>query len=128
MSNRRQDESSEPVPNAFPSGKNMTELISDSWPGNVFTAPDPKVSTTDCDNGDLLLPSARVSQSLAVASQLPETNILTSGPKIDTDMTSPVWSENVFLGCFCSMSQRMQVESPLDVMISASLMNRQQDR
>lgn len=38
MSNKRQEESSEPVPKAFPSGKNMTELISDSWPGNVLTA------------------------------------------------------------------------------------------
>ena len=32
--NRRQVASSEPVPKAWPSGKNCTTLISDSWPAN----------------------------------------------------------------------------------------------
>merc|ERR1712130_638083 len=51
--------SSDPVANAFPFGKNVTALMSDSWPVKVC----------------LQMPS-RTSQSFAEASQAPETKVL----------------------------------------------------
>ena len=62
ISNMRQVESSEPVPDALPWGKNNTELISDSWPTWVWTH----------------FPE-RISHTLAVESTLPETNTLLFG-------------------------------------------------
>lgn len=68
ISNNLQVPSSEPVPNLFPSGKNFTELTSPSWPWNVRTA---RLAT-------------RVSQSRAVESQDPDTNILELDALIET--------------------------------------------
>jgi hypothetical protein len=110
MSNSLHDESSEPVPKAFPSGKNCTELISDSCPGNDFTAP-----------------GSRISHNLAVASQLPDTKIFLSG-NTETDITSPVCSENEVFACFDSISHRMHVESPEEVIISSFDRNLQHER
>mgnify|MGYP003683837591 CR=1 FL=1 len=56
MSNSLQEASSEPVANPVPLGRDSTVLISDSWRSNVFKHD-----------------GVRVSQSLAVASQEPET-------------------------------------------------------
>lgn len=63
-SKSRQLASSEPVPMALPLGKNWTELISDSCPANVWTHR-----------------LARISQTLAVASQAPETKMFGFGLK-----------------------------------------------
>lgn len=130
-SNSRQVASSEPVANAFPLGKNcggiwtpfslvwklhalqrlflstqlsvwistvasqneagtLTQmaLMSDSWPVKVC----------------LHMPS-RTSQSLAEASQAPDTNSLVSGAR-DRLITSPVWPANVVVCWPVSMSQR----------------------
>lgn len=63
-------------------------LMSDSWPVKVC----------------LHMPSL-ISQSLAEASQAPETNKRASGAR-DRDITSPVWPANVVVCCPVSMSQR----------------------
>src|SRR6056297_813538 len=112
MSKSRQVESSEPVLNAFPSGKNWTALTSDSWPACVCTH----------------FPR-RVSHTLAVASQEPETNIcrLMDG-STERLMTSPPWSAKEVIASFFSTSQKMQVESPEEVSRLCSSIKRQQDK
>merc|ERR1712038_13656 len=110
-SNSRQLESSEPVPNTLPSGKNCTELMSDSCPGKV----------------EMHFGPTRWSKIFAVESQLPLTKRLEFS-KMETDITSPVWSEKVSFGSLFSMSHRIHVESPELVIISELLMNRQHDK
>jgi hypothetical protein len=105
------DESSEPVPNAFPLGKKCTELISDSCPVNVW----------------MHLP-VRQSHTLAVESHDPDTNMFSSVGEMDTDMTSPPWSLKVTFASPRSTSQWMQVESPELVIIEFSSTKRQHER
>lgn len=66
----------------------VTALISDSWPVNVC----------------LHMPS-RMSQSLAEASQAPETKVRLSGER-ERLITSPVWPVKPVVCCPVSMSQR----------------------
>lgn len=98
------------VSGTYPFGKNVTALMSDSWPGKVC----------------LQAPS-RMSHSLDDASQAPETKVRISGAR-DRDMTSPVCPTKVVQGCPVSMSHSAHVMSPELVTIWLSSMKRQQDK
>ena len=66
-------------------------------------------------------------QTLAEASQAPETKVLVSGES-ERDMTSPVCPVKEVICCPVSISQRAQVMSPEEVTIWLSSKNRQHDR
>ena len=94
MSKRRQVASSEPVAKANPFGKNVTALMSLSWPGNVC----------------LHCPS-RMSHSLAEASQAPLTKARHCGDR-DKAITSPVCPRKEVTCWPVSMSHRPHDMSP----------------
>src|ERR1700675_4445617 len=86
-------------------------LMSDSWPAKVWTA----------------LP-ARISHSLAKASQAPETKVFWLVGLMLMLITSPRWSANSVTFDPVSTSHFIQVISPEEVKMLRSLMNRQQER
>ena len=103
-----------PVEKALPSGKKETALMSDSWPAKVRTA----------------LPCALMSQTLAKASQAPDTKIDGVPGEAEIDMTSPLWSWKVQKLVPASTSHNMQVMSPEEVRIfsPSGPRKRQQER